>query len=73
MSSLRATWQKGLYKNKHTEQHKNSEHQDATYIKKTFFCVFRIFLFLFFIYDFLNDSPRNVYMVVCDVNLWTVE
>ena len=30
MSSLRATWQNGPYKNKHTEQKKTRKHQDAT-------------------------------------------
>jgi len=30
---------------KHTEHHKHGVYKDATYIKNTIFCVFRIFLF----------------------------
>ena len=46
MSSLRAPWKNGPYKNKHTEQHKkNKKHQDETDIqKKHYFCVLRIVL-----------------------------
>jgi len=54
MSSLRAPWQNGPYKNKHTEQHKNTQ---STKAQQTFrincFLSFSV-LFYFFIYDFLN-------------------
>ena len=51
--SLRAPCQNGPYKNKHTEQHKNTQNSETqqTFRKHFFVCVFRIFLFLFFIYD----------------------
>jgi len=51
MSILRAPWQNDLYKNKHTEQHKNTQNtktQQAFRIKKRV-CVFRIFLSFFMI------------------------
>ena len=54
MSSLRASWQNGAYKITHNyihrTAHKHAEHQDATDIQKQLFCVFRIFLFLFFLF-----------------------
>ena len=47
MSCLRASWQNGPYK--HKERHKNSYNimTQQTFRKKLYFCVFRIFLFLF--------------------------
>jgi len=56
MSSLRAPWQNGLYKNQHTEQHKNmlNTMMQQTFRKELFFCVFRIFIFLFSFYFIIS-------------------
>jgi len=56
LSSLRAPWQNGPYKNKHTEQHKNTQNTKTqqTFRKNYSVVFFRIFLFLFFIYDTLE-------------------
>jgi len=43
MSNLRAPRQNGPYKNKHTEQHKHVEHQDATDIQNYFLVFFGFF------------------------------
>jgi len=60
MSRLKAPWQNGPYKNKHTEQHKNMQNTKTqqTFRRSCFCFVFRILYF--FIYDFLNEFSRKV-------------
>ena len=56
VSSLRAS----VRKQTHRTVQKHTEHQDATDIKnKHLLCVFRMFLILCFIYDYLNDFSKN--------------
>ena len=55
MSSLRAPWQNGRYKNKHTEQHKNTQNTKTQQtFKINYFCVFQIFIYLWFLKWFLQ-------------------
>jgi len=50
MSSLRAPWQNGSYKNQHTEKHEEHEkHEDATDFFKNYFLFGFFFFYLFII------------------------
>ena len=57
VSSSMTKWP--VYKQTHRTAHKHAEHQDVTDIQKTNVFVFRIVLFLFIIYDFINDFSKK--------------
>ena len=57
MSSLKAPWQYDPHKNKHIKQHKTHRTPKCNrHSEKMFLCVFRIFLYLFFIIKLLTFS-----------------
>ena len=64
MSSIRAPWKNGPYKNKHTGQHKTHRtqrrniHSENNYL----FFIFGCFYFDFFIDDFLNNLSRKCWV-----------
>jgi len=59
MSSSRASWLNGPFKNKHKEQHKNTQNiqTQQTCRKKLFF---GFFILIIFIYNFLNDFLQEM-------------
>jgi len=63
MSSLRAPWQNGLYKNKHSEQHKHTQNpkMQQTFRVNYFLC-FSDFSILFCINDVLNDFSKKCWV-----------
>ena len=63
MSSLRAPWYNGVYKNKHTEQHKNTKNTKTqqTFRKKLCFVFFGFSTF-FFIDNFLNELSKKCWV-----------
>ena len=55
MSSLKAPWQNGTYKNNYTEQHKTRRTPRRNkYLEQTIFVFFWILQFYFVMYDFLK-------------------
>ena len=65
MSSLRAPWQNGPYKNQHTERQKARRTPWRNiHLEKTILCVcFWFFFFLFFFIDnFLNDFSKSCWV-----------
>jgi len=69
ISSLGAPWQNGPNKNKHAEQHKNTQH---TMTQQTFrinsFVFFGLF-YLIFLYDFSNDFSKMCYRLALSIHL----
>ena len=59
--SLRAPWQMARTKTNTQNSTKTTQNtkKQQTFRKNTFFCVFRIFLFLFFLQDFLTDFSKK--------------
>jgi len=46
----------------HRTTQKHVEHYDVTDRKKLFVCVFRIFIFLIFFYNFLNEFSKKCWV-----------